>query len=713
MIRFAAVVALALFTVGLLLPLSAPAAVPASSPSAVAVPAAEASAPVPSSPGGVTSTAIVPVSQEASDGAVAAAVAPALALSIGAEPNAICAGGNPNCPAGAAESRITMSASASGAPVAWSAVQVVFVVETGPYDGVFDGGSYPHVDPCDKSPFHALCEESNAVPFFLANAQTIAQSIQGANPSTQVSFAMVDFYAPSEIFGTYGQGSYYHVDVSSFVPANSFGSAVRQSFQFGVLEGGYYLPGSGLNNWNLASDEITAMFGALTGSGLEWSPLSHHVVVLLTSTAPQDPSYVENTCISYSWPYGCYPSPEADCPGGVDYGGYVCDAPTCEPAYSFVGQAEPQCEGWIYSHDGNPGDSIANLARSSPDCAGSLGGACTVDVIDLADCLTDPNCIEYYQTSTPNPSIEPDVEGILLAGCNLAAATGGSWAGPTGTSCASGAIGYLAEPSHGSYQHPSTSNPSLLAALRGISLGTPPSSESHPQLSFVPFGSIVLAQNLSSSATCLRGGGSLSTCQATPEVVRDGTTEYLRWNWSTSPGDDQMLPGDLWEVSFYVIATGPPFSVVPVDACVTGPCVGAGSGYAPGGHFTSASYVLDASGLPIEQSFPLAAVSVETAFVATAPPPPPTPPPVPPTPPPGTPVSPGPEPVPIPPAPPNVVPPATVSIQSIAAGILAAGFTRVGIRTKATPVAVVVRNPKKPGQRGSSPERRPLVSHWD
>src|SRR5258708_31163151 len=96
----------------------------------------------------------------------------------------------------------------------------------------------------------------------------------------------------------------------------------------------------------------------------------------------------------------------------------------------------PNCEGWVTSQDGNANDSIAALTKTSSSCTNSVGGSCTIDVIDYWDTPTDP----YSKGWPANPGYASGSTGagaggsgvimdsthILDAGCDLAAATGGA-----------------------------------------------------------------------------------------------------------------------------------------------------------------------------------------------------------------------------------------------------------------------------------------------
>jgi hypothetical protein len=553
---------------------------------------------------------------------------PGLSLGITANPHAICVDGALDCAASAGVSRVTMEAIASPSGIAsWPAVQLAFVIETTPYDGVYDGeAGDPGYDTCAVGG-NPLCEESNGVPFFLSHAQAIAD----ANPNTQVSFAMVDYFATLDEFDD-GDGAEYHVDIPEFIPSAEFGPAVAGSFQANVLDGGYIYLDSDLSDNILHSSSITALYGTIVGSGLDWSKDTHHVVVWMGSTAPRAQGYSED--------YEVSPSDYATCS--------QCMSSECEPSYDFGGFASPNCEGWVRSVNGAPDESIAQLARTSPTCTDSVGGVCTIDTIDLYTGVTDP-----FSATWPNELDQPaipgggpdgaivreDVARILEAGCDLAAATGGTWTGPSYFSCPDGQLGTLAFVGVGNIEAPDLSNPTLFAAFRGIGFGPIDTQEvangtDRSLFQFVPFGHVELAPVMDGgpqfSSYCTLHNGVLfegpGDCSATPKVLNGSNgLEYYGWNWSSNASRNQIYLGDLWSVSFNVIVVGPPYRVVPVDACTTYACAVAGS-HATQGEFTSASFTPVTNASSQTESFPVATLLVEVSAlspIGVAPPPPP------------------------------------------------------------------------------------------
>jgi len=602
----------------------------------------------------------------------------ALQLGVTDNPGTICAYDLASCAAGVGESRVTLSANAGGSGfLAWPDVQVAFVVETTSMDGVYDpSAGDPGGDPCVGTQGY-LCEESNGVPFFVAHAQDIANSISAANPHSHVTFAMVDYFATLDNFDD-GDGSEYHVDIQQFVASADFGGAVTSTFQAQVLGGGWVYSDSDMSDNQIHSSVITAMYGTIIGSGLTWANDTHHVIVWMGSTCPRDPDCVENYCVSSS-----------------DYsGGGGCSAsPTCEPSYQFLDGSSPKCEGWVRSQDGNVNDSIAQLAKTAPSCTDSIGGVCTVDAIDLWDTPTDP-LSKGWPTGRANggpggSAVVTNVQHILLAGCDIAAATGGTWDGPSFFTCPSGQEGTLQYVPHGPATKPNLNNPTLLIAFREIGFGPVletqvASGSNRPIFTFVPFGHIAFAPDLSPSQQCQRHGANLKGCGAPKEYYENGV-HFLGWNWSSNKSQNNMFIGDSWTASFNVMATGGPFTTVPLHACITTACKAAGSTEV-NGFYSSASFVPFTNNSITTESFPLALITVQltpTLSPAGAPPPPPPP---------------------APPAFPIVAPTAVgvpqqigignnvgvanISLQAASAGFLGAGFVRVQLKNK--PVAMRV-----------------------
>ncbi len=639
----------------------------------------------------------------------AAAATPGLVLGITANPGKLCAYDSASCAAGSAVSRVTLTANAANGGVeAWPAVEVAFVIETTLYDGVYDPTAEdPGYDVCAQTT-EIACEESNGVPFFVKNAQVIASDIQAANPHSKVSFALVDYFATLNDHDD-GDGEEYHVDIQDFVPASTFGEAVQSTFQAQQLLGGWYYSDSDFSDNILDSSSITALYGTIIGSGLDWTNDTHHVIVWIGSTAPRDPAYTQDYYVSPSdwWDEPPYYSS------------------SCEPAYNFGTGASPQCEGWVQSQDGNTSHSIAALARTAPACTGSIGGVCTIDTIDLWTTTTDPYS-RGWPTGRTNggpggSAVIQDVDRVIAAGCDLAGATGGTWDGPSGYVCPDGQAGTLEYVDHGTYTKPDTNNPTLLAALRDIGFGPVletqvASGTGKPLFSYVPIGNIALpstSKQLEATASCQRNGVPFRQCQTNVTVEHAGSLVYLGWNWSTNKSTNVMYVGDTWTASFNVIATGPPFATVPVDACVTETCRAGGSGSVDG-LYTQATYVPYTNNSIVTSSFPLATVTVESTppipLGPTAPPPPP------PAPPPFAIVAPTGIPVVNQIGIGNSVGVANISLQGVAAGLLGAGFIRLSVKNRPIANPVLASKQKNVGSKfegGPSTSSNSTYSRWD
>ena len=308
----------------------------------------------------------------------------------------------------------------------WPAVEIVFLVETTPYDGAFDptAAADAGYDPCLANASSHPCEESNGVPFFVQNAGTIAEGIASAHPGVNVTFAMVDYAATCDAFDDC-DSLIAHTDVANFTDPSGFGSAVNATFGTDVLVNGS-VPDDDMNDSLLHSSSITALYGVLAGGLVHWSSAAHHVLVLVGSTAPRDPHYPEDYAVSASFNATSSAGPLA---------------PTCEPSYVFANGTSPACEGWVTDQDGNTSHSIAALALNGSACAASLGANCTIDSIDLWTTSTDPASPGWpsrFASIGGGPdgaAVVTDTANVVASGCAIARATGGSWDGPSFDSC--------------------------------------------------------------------------------------------------------------------------------------------------------------------------------------------------------------------------------------------------------------------------------------
>jgi hypothetical protein len=207
-----------------------------------------------------------------------------------------------------------------------------------------------------------------------------------------------------------------------------------------------------------------------------------------------------------------------------------------------------------------------------------------------------------------------------------------------------------------------------------------------PTILFVPWGSLAVPTalaNLTPSVTCADPLEFTGTCDPNTTLVHlPGGVVGLSWRWSTNPFRDQMLVRARWSASFNLTVTGPPIGEVPLDACITDACRGAGSG--PVDHlYTSISYAPFLNLTRGVQSFPLGTLSVEppeaappTVPVVTPPPPPPAPAPIPP------PITPAVPPAPAPSAGASGSSGAGIGLLPAAAGVVAAGFTQITLPRK-------------------------------
>jgi hypothetical protein len=653
-----------------------------------------------------------------------------LNLSGSVSPSAVCVLNDSSCDVGGTTADVTLSAVASGSGTpAWTAVQVLFVMETTSFDGVAD--YYPAVsidtfDRCvDRGELEhepiSLCGESNSVPFFVTNAGAIATAIQAAHPLSNVSFGLVDYFHTDDRWDTYGgNSSEYHVDVGKFVPASRFQSEVDASIMDGILNSSFELSGSNVTTNFLDSSSITSLYGSLMGAGLSWANSSHHVIVWMGSSAPRDPSYVVNYCVApISTPFLAQ--------YWIHDNSSLCQSndtnvtsPTCEPAYSFSPSlVSPACVGWIQPETGPGGQSIAELSRTAPACAMSLGGNCTIDTIDYWAMPTDPSSQSwsaYFDGPSGNGSTagswwaKEDAKRIIDAACDLANATGGTWDGPSISSCGPGQNGSLLFSPLGPYTDPLTVNPSLLSALTDIGLGRPTTrvslvGDSGPLFTFVPWGNVRPVTGALIRTSCGSEVRVPTGCESQPRLVSINGIPELTWNWSSLSTENYMFVGDVWSTTFLIEVVGPPKNaVVPVDGCTLPPCLAVEqpvTGYPS----TEAQFAQPGTANSTQLSFPLVEIFVggdPLPPTQTVPPPPPTlggPPPSPTL---------SPSPFPTVGITPILVatPSPGVSLMAGFLGFLAAGFSRIAVRSD----AVAVRTASMAGPRS---QRRLVRSNFD
>ncbi len=533
-------------------------------------------------------------------------------------PATLCQPGTLPCNSLPAQAHVQLwvNASTNSSVLPW--VQVVFVTETTLYDGVYDpstgdyGSGQNGADPCGGP-----CEESDGVPFLINNIANIAQGISqkntGSSSSSHVTFSMVDYFSnydpssPGADDHDDGDGSEYNVDVSTFEPATQFASTVTGMAQSNpsTLFGG----GCPAQGWNyktkvycdsdfsdnfLSSSMITALYGALHGSGLGWinNASTYHVIVWMGSTLPMDPSYKGYWCTTYN-------DAATSCPDATR---------TSEPAYTFgSGLTSPA------------GLTLANITSLAQQ------EHVIIDAIDLPDGMDELASRDLVNTSADTTYSQADVKDVLSAGCYLAQQTGGSWEGPTpghsgiGFTCAaappgSNGAGNLTNTFRTSTNINDgwTNNPSLAWALTNINF--PPFKFSYNVSGQMREGSFLFmpSENFSMGPggftyACWHNG--LNIAAACQGAWSHSIGRGHGWSWPLA----DMYPGDVWSVGFNV-SVDPEFpssevnTSIPIDLCLNATqwsgCAGTG-----GPPYTTVTYT-NYSGSLVQQSFPPAFVKI-------------------------------------------------------------------------------------------------------
>lgn len=214
-----------------------------------------------------------------------------------------------------------------------------------------------------------------------------------------------------------------------------------------------------------------------------------------------------------------------------------------------------------------------------------------------------------------------------------------------------------------------------------------------PNLTFVSFGSIVLAANPDPQEQCVDVIAGTSKCTDLPTAGSVGSRSTLTWNWATGSMGRSLRIGDVWSVEFNVAATGPPFARVPVDACVTVGCTAGGSAQWDG-TFSDVQFGVPGNASLYTDSWPIGTVQVLNANYSYS-----SPSPVSPGVPPGT-GAPLPAPVVAPTPAPVILPVASApsilssvipSSTAAAAGILAAAGIRIVLRPRTLGQAMLAR----------------------
>ncbi len=201
-----------------------------------------------------------------------------------------------------------------------------------------------------------------------------------------------------------------------------------------------------------------------------------------------------------------------------------------------------------------------------------------------------------------------------------------------------------------------------------------------PQLSYLPGPNIRLVPSAAVTSLCANLSGPVSPCPSAPRIESNGSGPPLYlWYWGN--GSPPLEVGSTWTVTFTITSTLAANATLPIDRCASaycGPSDGPQDGQLSGVASRPGS---DAGSIPY--SWPISLLDVLDPN-ATHPQPPPNPGP--------TTVPPSPPPPPIPtspvslPAPPTLLPSLIGSVApglsyiALAAGVMAAGFTRGRLR---------------------------------
>ena len=219
-----------------------------------------------------------------------------------------------------------------------------------------------------------------------------------------------------------------------------------------------------------------------------------------------------------------------------------------------------------------------------------------------------------------------------------------------------------------------------------------------PQLSYLPGPNIRLVPSAAATSLCANLSGPVSPCPSAPRIESNGSGPPLYlWYWGN--GSPPLEVGSTWTVTFTITSTLAANATLPIDRCASaycGPSDGPQDGQLSGVASRPGS---DAGSIPY--SWPISLLDVLDPN-ATHPQPPPNPGP--------TTVPPSPPPPPIPtspvslPAPPTLLPSLIGSVApglsyiALAAGVMAAGFTRGRLRhpTPQRALAMALRSGRSP-----------------
>ena len=235
-----------------------------------------------------------------------------------------------------------------------------------------------------------------------------------------------------------------------------------------------------------------------------------------------------------------------------------------------------------------------------------------------------------------------------------------------------------------------------------------------PVLTLLPWNEVRLNESVS-PVSCKSLPREPRSCYGDSLQLRVGNSTGLRVNWSSVDSPTALYVGDEWTIALAIYVVGPPYGSVPVYACATPLCYSEGSGTVAG-VFSAIGFQPFASDFWQNDSLPYANITVDpprappsgtSSPVGTVPAPPPTP------------VGlPAPVPVPAPVVLPTltltlvVVGVPVISLSSIAAGILGAGFARAALHHRAVALGQPVGNVVRPKPSAFESERPGDSNVW-
>ena len=219
-----------------------------------------------------------------------------------------------------------------------------------------------------------------------------------------------------------------------------------------------------------------------------------------------------------------------------------------------------------------------------------------------------------------------------------------------------------------------------------------------PDLRVLPWGSVRIVDPNSSVESCLSRGSTPAACSFGSTPWTTAGADGFNLNLSAIAAQPNLYVGDVWSIQFAVNVVAPPYGSVPVYACTTPQCLSQGSGTLQGA-LSALEFQPQGPGSTRNLSLPFANVTIvppqspsspsTTPPAASPPPPPPVPTGVP-----SPVVVPNPVPVVNPVGVISLVGIPTLSLTSVGAGVLGAGFARAFVHRRAIamgqPVGTVV-----------------------